>query len=58
MKTLTTLTLGTNRIGDVGTQHIADALQYNKVRSALYLSAPFAFVSFNTDIDHIEFRAQ
>lgn len=32
MKTLNTLILGTNKIGDIGTHHIAKALQYHQVK--------------------------
>jgi hypothetical protein len=45
-------------IGNVGAQHLANALQYNAVREILYSSSSYASVSFNADTDHAEYLGQ
>jgi hypothetical protein len=52
-QTLTTLKLVHNNIGAVGAQHLAYALQQNKVRSLPYPSILRIFASFNTGTDYI-----
>jgi hypothetical protein len=47
---MTTLILRENDISDEGAQHLANALQQNKVRQVLYSSITYIILLFDTDI--------
>jgi hypothetical protein len=54
IKTLTTLNLRHNQIGDVGAQHLVNALEHNTVRLVLYSSVLKISASFNSDTHFVE----
>jgi hypothetical protein len=52
MQALTTLFLGNNKIGDQGAQHLANALQQNKVTLYSRTLHSTTQLLFHTDIHH------
>jgi hypothetical protein len=43
------LNLARNQIGDVGAQHLAQALQNNTVKDVFFFSITYSSLSFNAD---------
>ncbi len=54
IQTLITLNLGCNCIGDGGAQHLAQALQNNRVRDVFFFPTTYSPLSFNTDTHHAQ----